>query len=48
VFQKTLNNILPTIAEVLEWAGGNQCRTALALGISRGTLRKKMQIHNID
>ena len=38
----------PLIAEVLQWAGGNQCRTALALGISRGTLRKKMQLQNID
>jgi Fis family transcriptional regulator len=38
----------PMIEEVLRWAGGNQTRTAEALGISRGTLRKKMRIHDID
>lgn len=38
----------PLIEEVLEWAGGNQCRSAEALGISRGTLRKKMRLHGID
>ena len=37
----------PMIEEVLSWAGGNQCRSAEALGISRGTLRKKMKIHGI-
>ena len=37
----------PLIEEVLHWAGGNQCRAASALGISRGTLRKKMQAHKI-
>ncbi len=37
----------PLIEEVLRWAGGNQCRTAAALGISRGTLRKRINGHKI-
>ncbi|MDJ0657627.1 MAG: helix-turn-helix domain-containing protein [Xanthomonadales bacterium] len=37
----------PLIEEVLTWASGNQCRSASALGMSRGTLRKKMTIHRI-
>ena len=38
----------PLVEEVLRWAHGNQCRSATALGISRGTLRKKIKEHNIS
>ncbi len=38
----------PLIEMVLEYAGGNQTRTAELLGINRNTLRKKMQLHGID
>ena len=38
----------PMIEEVLRWAHGNQCRSALALGISRGTLRKKIKDQGIS
>ncbi len=38
----------PLIEEVLRWAHGNQCRSALALGISRGTLRKKIKDQSIS
>lgn len=38
----------PLIEEVLRWAHGNQCRSAVALGISRGTLRKKMKDQGIS
>jgi Fis family transcriptional regulator len=38
----------PLIEMVLEYAGGNQTRTAELLGINRNTLRKKMQQHGID
>jgi Fis family transcriptional regulator len=32
----------PLLREVLAWAGGNQSRAAVALGINRATLRKKL------
>ena len=38
----------PLIEMVLEYAGGNQTRTAELLGINRNTLRKKMQLHGIE
>jgi Fis family transcriptional regulator len=38
----------PLIEMVLEYASGNQTRTAELLGINRNTLRKKMQLHGID
>lgn len=38
----------PLIEEVLRWARGNQCKSAVALGISRGTLRKKIKDQSIS
>ncbi len=38
----------PLIEMVLEYAGGNQTRTAELLGINRNTLRKKMRLHGLD
>ncbi len=48
LYRLVMNQIeKPLIEEVLKWAGGNQCRTAAALGISRGTLRKRINGHKI-
>lgn len=38
----------PLIEEVLRWARGNQCKSAVALGMSRGTLRKKIKDQSIS
>jgi Fis family transcriptional regulator len=32
----------PLLREVLHWSGGNQSKAAIALGINRATLRKKL------
>ena len=32
----------PLLREVLQWSGGNQSKAAVALGINRATLRKKL------
>lgn len=37
----------PLIEMVLQLTNGNQSKAALVLGISRGTLRKKMAIYDI-
>ncbi|MBS0589484.1 MAG: DNA-binding protein [Proteobacteria bacterium] len=37
----------PLLREVMQWAGGNQSRAAVALGINRATLRKKLAEHDI-
>jgi Fis family transcriptional regulator, factor for inversion stimulation protein len=37
----------PLLREVLSWADGNQSRAAVALGINRATLRKKLAIHGL-
>ncbi len=37
----------PLLEEVMRWSGYNQCKTAIALGISRGTLRKKLRMHGL-
>ena len=48
LFQLVMDEVeKPLIEEVLNWAAGNQSRSASALGLSRGTLRKKMQTHRI-
>lgn len=39
---------VPLIRTILEHAGFNQSRAAIWLGISRGTLRKKMAEYKID
>ncbi len=38
---------LPLLREVLGWYEGNQSRAATALGISRATLRKKLQLYGL-
>lgn len=38
----------PLIATVLEHCGQNQSRAAQLLGLSRSTLRKKIQQHSLD
>lgn len=37
----------PLLSVVLEHTRGNQTRTADILGLNRGTLRKKMKIHDL-
>ena len=37
----------PLLREVLAWYGGNQSKTAAALGINRATLRKKLQQYGL-
>lgn len=37
----------PLFAEVLEHCDGNQSRAAAALGLNRGTLRKKLRDYNL-
>ena len=38
---------LPLLQRVMEFTGGNQSRAAKLLGISRGTLRKKLKIFDL-
>ena len=37
----------PLISVVLEYTRGNQTKTAEILGLNRGTLRKKLKIHQL-
>lgn len=39
---------IPLIKIVLQYTRGNQSRAAKILGISRGTLRKKMAMYGLD
>jgi Fis family transcriptional regulator, factor for inversion stimulation protein len=38
----------PLLRAVLVHTKGNQSKAAIILGISRGTLRKKLKLYNID
>jgi Fis family transcriptional regulator, factor for inversion stimulation protein len=38
---------LPLLREVMAWYGGNQSRAAVALGINRATLRKKLHQYGL-
>ncbi len=38
----------PLLARVLRECGGNQTQAAKVLGMSRGTLRKKLRDYNIE
>ncbi len=37
----------PLLKAVMQYTGGNQSRAAEVLGINRGTLRKKLRIHDL-
>ena len=39
---------VPLLKMVLQYTRGNQSKAAIILGISRGTLRKKLDIYNLD
>lgn len=39
---------VPLLEAVMRFTRGNQSKAAIILGISRGTLRKKLKIYNID
>jgi Fis family transcriptional regulator len=38
----------PLLEYTLQYAGGNQSKTAEILGLNRNTLRKKMQLYKIE
>lgn len=38
----------PLLEAIMSYTRGNQSRAAILLGVSRGTLRKKLKIYNID
>jgi Fis family transcriptional regulator len=38
---------LPLLREVMAWSEGNQSRAAQTLGMSRATLRKKLNAHGL-
>lgn len=39
---------VPLLEAVMSFTRGNQSKAAIILGISRGTLRKKLKIYNFD
>ena len=39
---------VPLLQKILEYAQGNQTRAATILGLSRGTLRKKLQLYKLN
>jgi Fis family transcriptional regulator len=38
---------VPLLEAVMEYTKGNQSRAAILLGLSRGTLRKKLKIYGM-
>lgn len=38
----------PMLSEVMKYTRGNQSKAAIILGLSRGTLRKKLHIYGMD
>ena len=48
LYEMVLEEIeIPLFTAIMQYANGNQSRAALLLGISRSTLRKKLQQYNI-
>lgn len=39
---------IPLLEVVMNYVRQNQCKAAILLGISRGTLRKKLKQYNLD
>ena len=49
VYELLLKQIEPALLEVaMDFTRGNQSKCAIHLGISRGTLRKKLKKYNLD
>ncbi len=49
LYQLLLNEVeRPLLEAVMHYAQGNQTRAAMALGINRGTLRKKLKQYGLD
>jgi Fis family transcriptional regulator len=38
---------LPLLEAVMKYTRGNQCQAAIVLGLSRGTLRKKLKTYSL-
>ena len=38
---------IPLLKKVLDYTRNNQCKAAIILGISRGTLRKKIKMYSL-
>ena len=49
VYKMVLEEVeIPMLKVVMDYCNGNQCKAAKIMGISRGTLRKKLKIYNIS
>lgn len=49
VYEMVLAEVeVPLLKRVLKYTGGNQSKAAIVLGISRGTLRKKLKIYGME
>ncbi len=48
IYQLVLAQVEPPLLETtMEFTRGNQCKAAMLLGISRGTLRKKLEKYDL-
>lgn len=48
VYQMVMELVeLPMLLKIMEFTGNNQSRAAKVLGISRGTLRKKLKLYDL-
>jgi Fis family transcriptional regulator, factor for inversion stimulation protein len=49
VYEMVLAEVeIPLLKRVLKYTRGNQSKAAIVLGISRGTLRKKLKIYGME
>ena len=49
IYDMVLNEIEPPLLEtVMRYSNGNQTKASIALGISSGTLRKKLKEYNLE
>ena len=49
LYELIVNEVeIPLLKKVMRYTGGNQSKAAKILGISRGTLRKKLEKHKLS